>query len=95
MVQVNNYSDLNRISISPEYLRPYTWFEFKGMLYLAIKWQVNPEADSESYNRIKLLAVCFDPEHYTMEAEFYPSQTKVLPVPDSKVSIFYKIDPPN
>lgn len=94
MVQVNNYSDLNRISLTPEYLRPYTWFEFKGMLYLAIKWEVNPQADSKSYNKIKLLAVCFDPEHYTMEAEFYPSETKVLPVPDSKVSIFYKIDPP-
>ena len=95
MVQVNNYSDLNRISLAPEYLRPYTWFEFKGMLYLAIKWEVDPKADIKSYNRTKLLAVCFDPEHYTMEAEFYPSETKVLPVPDSKVSIFYKIDPPN
>ena len=92
MVQVNNYSDLNRVSITPEHLRPYTWFEFKGMLYLAIKWEFN--CDSK-INKTKLLAVCFDPEHYTMEAEFYPSQTKVLPVPDSKVSIFYKIDPPN
>ena len=87
MVQVNNYSDLKRVTITPEHLHPYTWFEFKGMLYLAIKWQ-------KDLNGLKLLAVCFDPENYTMEAEFCPSETKVLPIPDSKVSISYKIDPP-
>ena len=91
MVQVNNYSDLNRISLTPEYLRPYTWFEYKGMLYLAIKWELDV---NNTVNKLKLLAVCFDPEHYTMEAEFYPCEIKVVIVPDSKVSIFYKIDPP-
>lgn len=92
MVQVNNYSDLPRVSISPEYLRPYTWFEYKGMLYLAIKWELDV---NNKVNKLKLLAVCFDSEHYTMEAEFYPCEIKVVIVPDSKVSIFYKIDPPN
>ena len=91
MVQVNNYSDLPRVSISPEYLRPYTWFEYKGMLYLAIKWELDV---NNKVNKLKLLAVCFDSEHYTMEAEFYPCEIKVVIVPDSKVSIFYKIDPP-
>ena len=91
MVQVNNYSDLLRVSITPEYIRPYTWFEFKGMLYLAIKWETDL---NNKINKTKLLAVCFDPEHYTMEAEFYPSEAKALIVLDSKVSIFYKIDPP-
>lgn len=92
MVQVNNYSDLPRVSITPEYLRPYTWFEYKGTLYLAIKWELDP---NNKVNKLKLLAVCFDPEHYTMEAEFYPCGIKVVIVPDAKVSIFYKIDPPN
>jgi hypothetical protein len=91
MVQVNNYSDRPRVSLAPEYLRPYTWFEYKGMLYLAIKWETDL---NNKVNKLKLLAVCFDPEHYTMEAEFYPCEIKVVIVPDSKVSIFYKIDPP-
>ena len=93
MVQVNNYSDLNRISLTPEYLRPYTWFEYKGMLYLAIKWELDP---NNKVNKLKLLAVCFDSEHYTMEAEFYSSlDVKVVIVADSKVSIFYNIPPEN
>lgn len=91
MVQVNNYSEVNRVPLLPEHVKPYTWFDYRGLLYLAIKWEVDP---NNKVNKLKLLAVCFDPEHYTMEAEFYPCEIKVLPVPDSKVSIFYKIDPP-
>lgn len=90
MVQVNNYSDVTRVSLTSNAVPPYTWFEFKGMLYLAIKWEIKPSGD---YDKFKLLAVCFDPDHYTMEAEFYSSNDiKVVVVPDSKVSIFYKID---
>lgn len=93
MVQVNNYSDTNRVPLLPEHVKPYTWFEYRGLLYLAIKWESKPSGD---YDKFKLLAVCFDPDHYTMEAEFYSTlDVKVVIVADSKVSIFYNIPPEN
>jgi len=92
MVQVNNYSEVNRVSLTTNAVPPFTWFEYRGLLYLAIKWDI--KLQHENYDNFKLLAVCFDPDHYTMEAEFYSSNDiKVVIVPDSKVSIFYKTEP--
>ena len=93
MVQVNNYSDTNRVPLLPEHVKPYTWFEYRALLYLAIKWELDP---NNKVNKLKLLAVCFDPDQYTMQAEFYSTlDVKVVIVADSKVSIFYNIPPEN
>jgi hypothetical protein len=86
MVQVNNSSKKHRVSLLPTDVPPYSWFEYKGMLYLAIKWQ------DKNFKWV-LDAVCFDPDFYTMQAEFCgDSEIKVVPIADKHISICYGKD---
>jgi hypothetical protein len=84
MVQVNNSSKKNLISLHPSVLSPCSWFEYEGILYFAIKWRQNSDS------KWILDAVCFDPDHQTMHTEVYAHEDiKVIPIPDEKISICY------
>lgn len=76
------------VPLCPNYVGPYHWFEYNNLLYLAIKW-TNHSGNGDKWS---LDAVCFDSEHYTMQASFSNTEgMKAFLVPDSTVSINYEV----
>ena len=82
MVKVNNSDKVFTMPLTQATIRPMTWFEYHGQLYIAFEWQ-----HDASHNPVKttLRAVCFEPTYGAIESLFAES-------PDFQVRIVYDKD---
>jgi hypothetical protein len=98
MVQVNQFKDKKKkVPLLPGYIHPFSWFEYKGQLYLTIKWEdklCDRDRKSPGDTKWQLTASVFDETHYTMEAIFSNCQGDIVvyPVKDESVFIQYRVD---
>ena len=87
MVKVNNSDKVFTMPLTQATIRPMTWFEYHGQLYIAFEWQ-----HDASHNPVKttLRAVCFEPTYGAIESLFAESADfRVKIVYDRDVSIEY------
>ena len=82
MVTVNNSDKTFTTPLTQATIRPMTWFEYHGQLYIAFEWQ-----HDASFNPLKttLRAICFDPTYGAIESLFGES-------PDFKVRVVFDMD---
>jgi hypothetical protein len=87
MVKVNNSDKAFTMPLTQATIRPMTWFEYHGQLYIAFEWQ-----HDASHNPVKttLRAICFEPTYGAIESLFAESADfRVRIVYDRDVSIEY------
>jgi len=87
MVTVNNSDRTITTPLTQATIRPMTWFEYHGGLYLAFEWQ-----HDASFNPLKttLRAICFDPTYGAIESLFAEgAEFQVKIVLDKDVTINY------
>jgi hypothetical protein len=85
MVKVNNSDKIIGLPLTRGTLRPMSWFEYHGQLYIAFEWE-------EKNNKFTLRAICFDLTYGAIEALFQESPDFLVRVVyDKDVSINYTL----